>query len=92
VDDAETYTGALDPAASRAGCLGGAPHPQRWELPGAAWELGSDEELNSRLAAHSSWETVMIGQFKVFISQQGQALSIALLAFLFGGALLLGLI
>ena len=32
----------------------------------------------------------MINQFKVFISQQGQALSIALLAFLFGGALLLG--
>jgi len=34
----------------------------------------------------------MIGQFKVFISQQGQALSITLLGFLFGGALLLGLI
>jgi hypothetical protein len=34
----------------------------------------------------------MIEQFKVFISQQGQVLSIALLAFLFGGALLLGLI
>ena len=34
----------------------------------------------------------MIGQLKVFISQQGQALSIALLVFLFGGALLLGLI
>jgi hypothetical protein len=32
----------------------------------------------------------MIEQFKVFVSQQGQAFSIALLAFLFGGALLLG--
>ena len=35
---------------------------------------------------------VMVGQFKVFISQQGQAISVALLAFLFGGALLLGLL
>jgi hypothetical protein len=61
-------------------------------FPAAAWDLGSGEELNSGLAARSSWETVMIKQFKVFISQQGQALSIALLAFLFGGALLLGLI
>lgn len=34
----------------------------------------------------------MLGQFKFFISQQGQALSIAALAFLFGAALLLGLI
>ena len=34
----------------------------------------------------------MVSQFKVFISQQGQALSIALLALAFGGALLLGLI
>jgi hypothetical protein len=34
----------------------------------------------------------MIGQFKAFISQQGQAISIALLALLFGGALLLGFI
>ena len=34
----------------------------------------------------------MINQFKVFISQQGQAISVALLAFLFGGALLLGLL
>jgi hypothetical protein len=34
----------------------------------------------------------MVGQFKVFISQQGQALSIALLAFLIGGALLQGLL
>jgi hypothetical protein len=92
VDDAETYTGAVDLAVSRAGCVGGAPRPQRWERPGAVWELGSNEELNSGLAARSSWETVMIGQFKVFISQQGQALSIALLVFLFGGALLLGLI
>ena len=32
----------------------------------------------------------MLGQFKLFISQQGQAISIAILAFLFGGALLLG--
>jgi hypothetical protein len=32
----------------------------------------------------------MIEHFKIFISQQGQALSVALLAFLFGGALLLG--
>ncbi len=92
VDDAETYPNAVDLAASCADCVGGAPRPQRWELPGAALELGSDEELNSGLAARSSWETVMIRQFKVFISQQGQALSIALLAFLFGGALLLGLI
>jgi hypothetical protein len=61
-------------------------------FPAAAWDLGSGEELNSGLAARSSWETVMIRQFKVFISQQGQALSIALLAFLFGGGLLLGLI
>jgi hypothetical protein len=34
----------------------------------------------------------MFSQFKVFISRQGQALSIAILAFLFGGALLLGLL
>ena len=34
----------------------------------------------------------MINQFQVFISQQGQAVSVALLAFLFGGALLLGLL
>ncbi len=61
-------------------------------FPAAAWDLGSGEELNSGLAARSPLETVMIRQFKVFISQQGQALSIALLAFLFGGALLLGLI
>jgi hypothetical protein len=54
VDDAETYTGATDLAASCADCVGGAPRPQRWELPGAAWELGSDEELNSELAARSS--------------------------------------
>jgi hypothetical protein len=92
VDDAETYAGATDLVASRASCVEGAPRPQRWEHPGAVWELGSNEELNSGLAARSSWETVMIRQFKVFISQQGQALSIALLAFLFGGALLLGLI
>jgi hypothetical protein len=32
----------------------------------------------------------MVGQFKLLISQQGQAISIALLAFLFCGALLLG--
>ena len=32
----------------------------------------------------------MDGQFKLFISQQDQAISIAVLAFLFGGALLLG--
>ena len=34
----------------------------------------------------------MVGPFKVFISQQGQALSTALLAFLIGGALLAGLV
>jgi hypothetical protein len=34
----------------------------------------------------------MIGQFKTFISEQGQAISIAILALLFGGALLLGLL
>ena len=34
----------------------------------------------------------MVSQFKVFLSEQGQALSIAILAFLFGGALLLGLL
>jgi hypothetical protein len=92
VDDAEIYTSAVDLAVSRARCVEGAPRPQRWEHPGAVWELGSNEELNSGLAARSPWETVMIEQFKVFISQQGQALSIALLVFLFGGALLLGLI
>ena len=32
----------------------------------------------------------MVSQFKVFISQQGQAISIAILAFLFCSALLLG--
>ena len=32
----------------------------------------------------------MIGQFKLWFIEQGQALSIALLAFLFCGALLLG--
>jgi hypothetical protein len=61
-------------------------------FPGATQELGSDEELNSGLAARSPLETVMIRQLKVFLSQQGQALSITLLVFLFGGALLLGLI
>ena len=35
-------------------------------------------------------DIAMVGQFKIFISQQGQAISIAVLAFLFGGALLLG--
>jgi hypothetical protein len=34
----------------------------------------------------------MVDQFKVFIGQQGQAISIAILAFLFGGALLLGFV
>ena len=34
-------------------------------------------------------EIIMLGQFKLWLSQQGQALSIALLALLFGGALLL---
>jgi hypothetical protein len=34
----------------------------------------------------------MVGQFKLFINQQGQALSIALLALLIGGALLQGLL
>ena len=32
----------------------------------------------------------MVGHFKLLISQQGQAVAIALLAFLFCGALLLG--
>jgi hypothetical protein len=32
----------------------------------------------------------MVGQFMLLISQQGQAISIAILAFLFCGALLLG--
>ncbi len=36
-------------------------------------------------------EVTMLRRFKMFISEQGQALSIALLAFLFGGALLAGL-
>jgi hypothetical protein len=34
----------------------------------------------------------MIERLKVFISQQGQALSIILLALLFGGALITGLL
>ena len=34
----------------------------------------------------------MINQFQVFLIQQGQAISVAILAFLFGGALLLGLL
>jgi hypothetical protein len=34
----------------------------------------------------------MFDQFKVLISQQGQAISIAILALVFGGALLLGLL
>jgi hypothetical protein len=34
----------------------------------------------------------MIEQFKVFVSQQGQAFAITLLASLFGGAFLLGLL
>jgi hypothetical protein len=34
----------------------------------------------------------MISRLKVLISEQGQAISIAILAFLFGGALLLGLL
>ena len=32
----------------------------------------------------------MLAQFKLWFSEQGQALSVALLAFLFCGALLLG--
>ena len=48
--------------------------------------------MSSSLGTHSREGHIMIGRFKVFISQQGQAISIALLAFLFGGALLLGLI
>jgi hypothetical protein len=40
----------------------------------------------------TSKDIAMIEQFKVFISQQGQALAITLLASLFGGALLLRLI
>ena len=34
----------------------------------------------------------MVGHFKLLISQQGQAISVAILAFLFCGALLLGLL
>ena len=34
----------------------------------------------------------MVGQFKIFISKQGQVISIAILAFLFGGSLLLSLL
>jgi hypothetical protein len=34
----------------------------------------------------------MISRLKVLISEQGQAISTAILAFLFGGALLLGLL
>ena len=34
----------------------------------------------------------MISRLKVFISEQGQAISISILAGLFGGALLLGLL
>ena len=34
----------------------------------------------------------MIGQFKLLISQQGQGVSIGILAFMFCGALLLGLL
>jgi hypothetical protein len=34
----------------------------------------------------------MLGHFKIFIGQQGPAISIAVLVFLFGGALLLGLL
>lgn len=34
----------------------------------------------------------MVSEFKVFVSEQGQALSMATLAFLFVGALLLGLV
>ena len=34
----------------------------------------------------------MVGRFKVFIGQQGQAISVAILAILFGGALLLGFV
>jgi hypothetical protein len=35
-------------------------------------------------------EVAMTNTFWIWLSEQGQALSIALLAFLFGGALLLG--
>lgn len=34
----------------------------------------------------------MVGRFKILISEQGQAISVAILAFLFGAAVLLGLI
>jgi hypothetical protein len=34
----------------------------------------------------------LIEQFKVFVSEQGQAFSIAFLALLFGGALIAGLL
>ena len=35
-------------------------------------------------------DIAMVGQLRIFISQQGQTISVALLAFLFGGAVLLG--
>jgi hypothetical protein len=34
----------------------------------------------------------VVGQFKIFIGEQGQAVSITFRAFLFGGALLLSLL
>jgi len=34
----------------------------------------------------------MARRFKILISEQGQAISVAILVFLFGGAVLLGLI
>jgi hypothetical protein len=34
----------------------------------------------------------MVQQFKILMSEQGQAISVAVLAFLFGGAVLLGLV
>jgi hypothetical protein len=34
----------------------------------------------------------MVSQFKLFVSEQGQAFAVATLAFLFVGALLLGLL
>ncbi len=37
-------------------------------------------------------EITMTNSFSIWLSHQGQSLSIALLAFLFGGALLLGYI
>jgi hypothetical protein len=49
--------------------------------------------LKETCAHNSAIEvTVMIDRFKVFLSEQGQAISIGALAALFGAAVLLGLL